>query len=78
MPLGGVGGSRRWACARGDLGPLRAPPALTTAGKSAYTLTGTHSTGVKYRVRAAYLSGTSGDNLNYTTYGPYRYFTFTK
>jgi hypothetical protein len=57
---------------------LRAPPALTTAGKSAYTLTGTHSTGVKYRVRAAYLSGTSGDNLNYTTYGPYRYFTFTK
>lgn len=52
--------------------------ALTSAGKSTYTLTGAHSTGVKYRVRAAYLTGSSGDTLNYTTYGSYRYFTFTK
>jgi sugar lactone lactonase YvrE len=52
--------------------------ALTSAGKSTYTLTGTHSVGAKYRVRAAYLPTTSGDTLNYTTYGTYRYFTFTK
>jgi hypothetical protein len=51
---------------------------LNASGKSYYTLTGTHSTGVFYRVRPAYLTGTSGDNLNYTTYGAYRYFTFTK
>ncbi|WP_130331050.1 WD40 repeat domain-containing protein [Micromonospora kangleipakensis] len=50
---------------------------LSSTGKSTYTLTGTHSTGVKYRVRAAYIAGTSGDSLNYTTYGAYRYFTFT-
>ncbi|MEU4626174.1 hypothetical protein AB0G04_40125 [Actinoplanes sp. NPDC023801] len=49
---------------------------MTSAGKSVHTLTGTHKTGVKYRVRAAYVAGTSGDSLNYTTYGPYRYFTF--
>jgi len=29
-------------------------------------------------VRAAYIPTTSGDSLNYTTYGAYRYFTFTK
>ncbi|MFF5296722.1 YncE family protein [Paractinoplanes globisporus] len=52
--------------------------ALNSAGKSAYTLTGTHSVGVRYRVRAAYISTTSGDALNYTTYGAYHYFTFTK
>lgn len=51
---------------------------LTSAGKSTYTLTGAHSVGVKYRVRAAYLTGTSGDSLNYTTYGAYHYFLFTK
>jgi hypothetical protein len=49
---------------------------LDSAGHATYTLTGTHSTGVRYRVRAAYLSGTSGDNVNYTTYGSYKYFTF--
>ncbi|WP_250000144.1 hypothetical protein [Actinoplanes sp. M2I2] len=51
---------------------------LNTVGKSYYTLTGSHSTGVFYRVRAAYLPGTSGDSVNYTTYAPYKYFTFTK
>jgi hypothetical protein len=51
---------------------------LNSAGKSYYTLTGTHSTGVFYRVRAAYIPGISLDNVNYTTYTPYRYFTFTK
>ena len=28
-------------------------------------------------VRAVYITGTSGDNVNYTTYGSYQYFTFT-
>jgi hypothetical protein len=51
---------------------------LSSSGKSTYTLTGSHKTGVKYRVRAAYLTGTSGDSLNYPTYGSYRYFTFAK
>ncbi|MFG1995844.1 WD40 repeat domain-containing protein [Actinoplanes sp. NPDC048988] len=51
---------------------------LSAAGKAAYTLTGAHTTGVRYRVRAAYLRGTSGDTVNATTYGAYRYFTFTK
>ncbi|BBH65878.1 hypothetical protein ACTI_25630 [Actinoplanes sp. OR16] len=50
---------------------------LSTAGKYTYTLTGTHSTGVKYRVRAVYVTGTSGDSANYTTYGSWRYFRFT-
>ncbi|GAA4590536.1 hypothetical protein BJY16_009266 [Actinoplanes octamycinicus] len=51
---------------------------LSSAGKYTYTLTGTHTTGVKYRVAAAYLYGTSGDKANYTTYGSWKYFTFTK
>ncbi|MET3428107.1 hypothetical protein BJ973_007319 [Actinoplanes tereljensis] len=42
------------------------------------TFNGTHKVGVKYRVRAAYISGKSGDTINATTYGAYRYFTFTK
>lgn len=33
---------------------------------------------MRLRVRAAYLNGGSGDKVNYTTYGSYRYFTFTK
>ncbi|SNY74293.1 hypothetical protein [Paractinoplanes atraurantiacus] len=50
---------------------------LTSAGKASYTLTGAHSTGLRYRVRAVYLNGASGDTVNYTTYGAYRYYTFT-
>ena len=34
--------------------------------------------GAKYRVRAGYLTTTSGDSVNYTNYSPYYYFTFTK
>lgn len=50
---------------------------LSSAGKYTFTLTGTHQVGVKYRMRAVYLTGTSGDSANNTTYGPWRYFTFT-
>jgi hypothetical protein len=51
---------------------------LNSAGKYTWTLGGKHKTGVKYRVRAAYLTGTSGDSAAYTTYGAWKYFTFTK
>jgi len=52
--------------------------AVGSNGKSYYTLAGAHPVGVRYRVRPAYLPGTSGDNVNATTYGVYRYFIFTK
>ncbi|MEU4242966.1 hypothetical protein [Actinoplanes sp. NPDC026619] len=52
--------------------------ALTGAGKSTVTFTNSRKTGVHYRVRAAYLNVKSGDTVNATTYGAYRYFTFTK
>ncbi|WP_143234343.1 YncE family protein [Paractinoplanes atraurantiacus] len=51
---------------------------LNTKGQSAFTLTGTHPVGAKYRARAGYLTTTSGDSVNYTNYSPYYYFTFTK
>ncbi|WP_250001503.1 hypothetical protein [Actinoplanes sp. M2I2] len=47
-------------------------------GKAYNELTGTHTVGLKYRVRASYLNGKSGDTVNTTTYGAYKYFTFTK
>jgi hypothetical protein len=34
--------------------------------------------GYKFRVRAAYRYGTSGDNVNYTTYTPYQYFYISR
>ncbi|MEU4621828.1 hypothetical protein AB0G04_17870 [Actinoplanes sp. NPDC023801] len=34
--------------------------------------------GYKFRVRAAYRYGTSGDNVNYTTYTPYQYLYISK
>ncbi|MFF5082100.1 hypothetical protein ACFY36_34055 [Actinoplanes sp. NPDC000266] len=51
---------------------------LNSAGQSAFTLTGAHPVGAKYRARAGYLTTTSGDSVNYTNYSPYYYFTFTK
>ncbi|MEU8243968.1 hypothetical protein AB0C07_37415 [Actinoplanes missouriensis] len=51
---------------------------LSGAGTYTFTLTGTHKTGVNYRVRAVYTTGTSGDSANYTTYGAWKYFRFTK
>jgi hypothetical protein len=51
---------------------------LDEAGKSVRELKGTHATGIRYRVRSAYLHGKSGDKANATAYGPYRYFTYTK
>ncbi|MFH8393180.1 YncE family protein [Streptomyces sp. NPDC018036] len=50
---------------------------LDSAGRSVVTLTGTPPTGVRFRVRDSYVSG-SGDSVNTTTYGAWKYFTFTR
>ncbi|MEU4422713.1 hypothetical protein AB0F81_18960 [Actinoplanes sp. NPDC024001] len=47
-------------------------------GTSSVVLNGTFKAGAKFRVRTEYVRGTSGDNVNYTTYGPWKYFTFKK
>lgn len=51
---------------------------LGTNGKSIVTLTGTHDTGYRMRVRASYVNGTSGDTVNSNTNGSWKYFIFTK
>ncbi|WP_406095316.1 YncE family protein [Streptomyces sp. NBC_01013] len=50
---------------------------LGTKG-SIVTLGGTHETGYRMRVRASYVNNTSGDNVNSTTHGAWKYFYFTK
>ena len=50
---------------------------LGSNGKSAITVVGTHETGLKLRARSAYVKGFSGDTLNTTTNGTWRYFIFT-
>ncbi|MGW4349631.1 YncE family protein [Streptomyces sp. NPDC004690] len=51
---------------------------LGSNGKSAVTLTGTHDTGYRMRVRSSYVNGASGDTVNSTTNGAWKYFYFTK
>ncbi|MFF6781110.1 YncE family protein [Streptomyces sp. NPDC012510] len=51
---------------------------LGTAGKSDVTLTGTPTTDVRLRFRSEYRDTGSGDNVNTTTYGAWKYFIFTK
>ncbi|MFE9608094.1 Ig-like domain repeat protein [Streptomyces sp. NPDC006012] len=52
---------------------------LGTSGVAKITLTGNHASDVgwRFRVRAAYVKGGSGDSVNSTTYGAWKYFTFT-
>jgi hypothetical protein len=50
---------------------------LSSKGKSAVSVIGTHQTNLKLRARSTYVYGTEGDNLNATTNGPWRYFIFT-
>jgi hypothetical protein len=52
--------------------------ALSSAGKSYVTFTNARKLNVKYRVRAAYVMGNSGDSANLSTYSTYKYFIFTK
>lgn len=50
---------------------------LSSKGKSQITVVGPHEKNLKMRVRSAYIKGTSGDSLNATTIGAWRYFIFT-
>lgn len=51
---------------------------LSSSGVSKVTLTGPHETGWRMRVRSKYVDDISGDTVNSTTYGAWKYFTFTK
>ncbi|WP_405870648.1 MULTISPECIES: YncE family protein [unclassified Streptomyces] len=50
---------------------------LGAGGKDTLELTGTPPTGVRFRIRSSYIDTKSGDNVNSTTYGTWKYFTFT-
>ncbi|WP_371330072.1 Ig-like domain repeat protein [Streptomyces sp. TP-A0356] len=50
---------------------------LSSTGVSKVRLTGTHETGYRFRVRSSYYNATSGDTVNSTTHGAWRYFLFT-
>ena len=50
---------------------------LGSAGKDTLELTGTPPTGVRFRIRSSYIDTTSGDNVNSTTHGTWKYLTFT-
>ncbi|WP_201452594.1 Ig-like domain repeat protein [Streptomyces sp. HM190] len=50
---------------------------LGTSGRSDVTLTGTPTTNIRFRFRSEYHDTTSGDNVNTTTYGAWKYFIFT-
>ncbi|MGI5376840.1 Ig-like domain repeat protein [Streptomyces sp. CA-251387] len=52
--------------------------ALDSYGKDSVVLDGTPPTGVRFRLRSSYIDTTSGDNVNTTTYGAYKYFVFTR
>ncbi|WP_250298910.1 Ig-like domain repeat protein [Streptomyces sp. A 4/2] len=50
---------------------------LASDGKSAVQLAGTHTTGYKMRMRSSYVNSSSGDTVNSTTNGAWKYFYFT-
>nr|WP_306819959.1 Ig-like domain repeat protein [Streptomyces sp. DSM 40750] len=50
---------------------------LSSTGKCTVELTGTHPTGYRFRVRSSYLNNDSGDTVNSTTHGSWKYFAFT-
>ncbi|MFD8913110.1 YncE family protein [Streptomyces sp. NPDC059575] len=51
---------------------------LAPNGTSAVRLEAPGESGIRARIRSSYVNGTSGDNVNSTTYGAWKYFTFTK
>ncbi|MDQ0600332.1 hypothetical protein QF037_004677 [Streptomyces canus] len=51
--------------------------ALGSAGISKVQLTGEHETGYRMRVRSSYINSSSGDTVNSTTHGAWKYFIFT-
>ncbi|MFJ6541754.1 Ig-like domain repeat protein [Streptomyces sp. NPDC091385] len=52
--------------------------ALAPDGTSAVRLEAPGESGILARTRSSYVNGTSGDNVNSTTHGAWKYFTFTK
>ncbi|MFC9245035.1 YncE family protein [Streptomyces sp. NPDC057136] len=52
--------------------------ALGTNGKSAISLGAPGESGIRARTRSVYVNGTSGDNVNSTTYGAWKYLYFSK
>ncbi|MER5684545.1 hypothetical protein [Streptomyces sp. NPDC002205] len=56
--------------ARGPGGRRRVGPVAT--------LGGTHDTGYRMCMRSSYVNNSSGDNVNSTTHGAWKYFLFTK
>ena len=51
---------------------------LDSAGKSYVTLDGDGAAGYRFRLRSVYVDGYNGDIANTTSYGPWKYFNFTK
>ncbi|MFC5674245.1 YncE family protein [Streptomyces incanus] len=51
--------------------------ALGTNGKSAVKLEAPGESGIRARMRSSYVNGSSGDTVNSTTHGAWKYFTFT-
>jgi hypothetical protein len=50
---------------------------LGTNGKSAVSLEAPGRSGIKTRIRSVYVDGSSGDTVNTTTYGPWKYLYFS-
>ncbi|MFE6163073.1 Ig-like domain repeat protein [Streptomyces sp. NPDC056486] len=50
---------------------------LNADGTSVVTLEAPGQSGIRARVRSAYINATSGDNVNTTTYGSWKYLNFT-
>ncbi|MET8148288.1 hypothetical protein ACIBSW_26980 [Actinoplanes sp. NPDC049668] len=51
---------------------------LEASGRSLVTLGPPHDSGLRLRMRSAYVKGSSGDSLNATTISPWVYLTFTR
>ncbi|MER7486907.1 Ig-like domain repeat protein [Streptomyces sp. NPDC126497] len=52
--------------------------ALDAKGKSVVRLEAPGDSGIRARMRSSYVNGSSGDTVNSTTHGAWKYFTFTK
>ncbi|MDH6517785.1 hypothetical protein M2164_004279 [Streptomyces sp. SAI-208] len=50
---------------------------LGTSGKSAVTLEAPGESGIRARMRSVYVNGSSGDSVNSTTYGAWKYLYFS-
>ncbi|GAA0440200.1 hypothetical protein Aca07nite_47890 [Actinoplanes capillaceus] len=51
---------------------------LSATGKASFSFVTVNKVGKRFRVRAEYLPGNSGDSVNYSTVGAWKYFTYTK